>query len=239
MPQDDRPGISAEVLDDAIAEALAAVERRGRGHAESPAGAAAAAGEAPLPDVPAAAPGELERLRLELDMSQERARQVFAQLKDEHERLLRTAADLENYKKRAARERDEIQRYGNERLVKDVLPVLDNLDRALAAAASDDPLRSGVELTRRVLEDALGRFGVKGFSARGQPFDPRLHEALMSVASAEVAPGMVVEEQQRGFFLHERLIRPAAVVVSAAPPRPAAPAAAADGAGPPGSEEQP
>jgi molecular chaperone GrpE len=239
MPQDDRPGISAEVLDDAIAEALAAVERRGRGHAEPPPGAATAPGEAPLPEVPAAAPGELERLRLELDMSQERARQVFAQLKDEHERLLRTAADLENYKKRAARERDEIQRYGNERLVKDVLPVLDNLDRALAAAASDDPLRSGVELTRRVLEDALGRFGVKGFSAKGQPFDPRLHEALMSVASAEVAPGMVVEEQQRGFFLHERLIRPAAVVVSAAPPRPVAPAEPADGAGTPGGAERP
>ncbi|HET9594586.1 MAG TPA: nucleotide exchange factor GrpE [Anaeromyxobacteraceae bacterium] len=224
MPQDDRPGISSDVLEDAFAEALAAVERRGgKGAAGGPAGESPPP-EAPLPAAREPAPGEVERLRIELDMSQERARQVFAQLKDEHDRLLRTAADLENYKKRAARERDEVQRYGNERLVKEILPVLDNLDRALAAAPQEDPLRSGVEMTRRMLEDALGRFGVKGFSAKGQPFDPRVHEALMSVATADAAPGTVVEEQQRGFHLHERLIRPAAVVVAAAPPAPPAPA---------------
>jgi molecular chaperone GrpE len=227
MAQDDRPGISADVLNDAFAEALAAVERHGT---KTPVPGVAAAGSgsaaAPLPAPKGAPVEDAERLRAELDMSQERARQVFAQLKDEHDRLLRTAADLENYKKRAAKERDEVQRYGNERLVKEILPVLDNLDRALAAAPPEDPLRSGVEMTRRMLEDALGRFGVKGFSARGQPFDPRVHEALMSVATADAAPGTVVDEQQRGFFLHERLIRPAAVVVAAPPPRPAADAAA-------------
>ena len=228
MAQDDRPGISADVLNDAFAEALAAVERRGGKGAAAAADAPAA--DPPLPAPRGAVAEEVERLRIELDMSQERARQVFAQLKDEHDRLLRTAADLENYKKRAAKERDEVQRYGNERLVKEILPVLDNLDRALAAASQDDPLRSGVEMTRRMLEDALGRFGVKGFSAKGQPFDPRVHEALMSVATADVPPGTVVDEQQRGFFLQERLIRPAAVVVAAAPPR-AAPEPAAEAAG--------
>ncbi len=223
MAQDDKPGISAEVLDDAIAEALAAVERRGRKEpfAMTPAPARPEA-EAPPPALPGTVEAELQRVRLELDMSQELSRQGFAKFKDEHEKRLRAAADLENYRKRAAKERDEIQRYGNERLVKDVLPVLDSLDRALAAAPPDDPLRSGVEMTRRLLEDALGRFGVKGFSAKGQAFDPRLHEALMSVATPDGVPGRVVEEQQRGFFLHERLIRPAAVVVSAAPPKPAA-----------------
>ena len=160
---------------------------------------------------------EAEKLRLELEMSQERARKVYAQLKDEHDRLLRSAADHDNYKKRVAREKDEILRYGNERLVKEILPAVDSLDRAIVAAEGG-PLASGIQMTRRLLEDALGRFGVKGFSAKGEVFDPRVHEALMSVATAAHAPGTVVEEMQRGFFLHDRLIRPAAVVVAAAPP---------------------
>ncbi|OFX25681.1 MAG: nucleotide exchange factor GrpE [Anaeromyxobacter sp. RBG_16_69_14] len=232
MPQDGNKGaFSADIPEDAIAEALAAVEKR------EPSAGAAGVAESAQPDSEgerAAAiredaaevsvfASEEEKLRVELDMSQERARKVYEQLKDQHERLLRTAADHENYKKRAAREKDELLRYGNERLVKEILPVLDGLDRALALAAApataDQPLASGVEMTRRLLEDALGRFGVKGFSARGQPFDPRVHEALMSVACVDGPPGMVVDEQQRGFFMYDRLIRPAAVVVSAAPPR--------------------
>ncbi len=228
MTQDgDKGAFSADIPEDAIAEALAAVEKR-----EPSAGAAGVARSAlPECEVERAAaihedPAEVsvfsseeEKLRVELDMSQERARKVYEQLKDQHERLLRAAADHENYKKRAAREKDELLRYGNERLVKEILPVLDGLDRALAlaAAAADQPLASGVEMTRRLLEDALGRFGVKGFSAKGQPFDPRVHEALMSVASVDGPPGMVVDEQQRGFFMYDRLIRPATVVVSAAP----------------------
>jgi len=228
MPHDQEDGsFSADIPADAIAEALAAVERRGA-HAPPPGrpgGEVEIEVEGPTPaGTPEQRPpmAETDRLELELEMSQERARKVFEQLKDEHERLLRTAADLENYKKRAAREKDDVQRYGNERLVKDLLPVVDNLDRALAAAASGDALVSGVEMTRRLLLDALGRFGVTNFSAKDQPFDPRLHEALMTVVTAAVAPGMVIEEQQRGYYLHERLIRPAAVVVSSAPP--AAPA---------------
>jgi molecular chaperone GrpE len=160
-------------------------------------------------------------------MSQEHARKVYAQLKEEHGRLLRVAADHENYKKRVAREKDDLLRYGNERLVKEILPALDSLDRALASAGGSGPLASGIEMTRRLLEEALGRFGVKGFSAKGQTFDPRLHEALMSVATAEKEPGAVVEEMQRGFFLHDRLLRPAAVVVAVAPPVPDAPPASA------------
>ena len=221
MPHDQEDGsFSADIPADAIAEALAAVERRA-----PPAGPGVEVEvemERPTPAGPAeqrAPMAEADQLRLELEMSQERSRKVFEQLKDEHDRLLRTAADLDNYKKRAAREKDEIQRYGNERLVKDLLPVVDNLDRALAAAATPgDALVSGVELTRRLLLDSLGRSGVTSFSSQGQPFDPRLHEALMTVVSAAAAPGTVIEEQQRGYYFHERLIRPAAVVVSTAPP---------------------
>jgi molecular chaperone GrpE len=236
MTQDsDKSAFSADIPEDAIAEALEAVERSSRG-APAPAlpGVEVEASAAPIAAGPAEVSpfsNEAEKLRLELEMSQEGSRKVYAQLKEEHERLLRTAADHENYKKRVVREKDELLRYANERLVKEILPTLDSLDRALAAARAGDPLTSGVEMTRRLLEDALGRFGVKGFSARGQTFDPRVHEALMTVATAAQAPGSVVEEMQRGFYLHDRLIRPAAVVVAAAPPAAATPPAAADGSG--------
>lgn len=215
----DKGAFSADIPENAIAEALEAVERGSRQGAAAPE-VEVEEPRRPTPAGPAedSPLNEAERLRVELDMSQERARKVYEQLREEHDKLLRVAADHENYKKRVAREKDELLRYGNERLVKEMLPVLDNLDRALASAAQDDPLASGVELTRRLLEEALGRFGVKGFSAKGQPFDPRLHEALMTVATGAAAPGIVVDEQQRGFFLHERLIRPAAVVVASAPP---------------------
>jgi molecular chaperone GrpE len=222
----DKGAFSADIPADAIAEALAAVERR----APTPAGPAGEpVMEAAPPRLRTAEEAELEKLRAELELSQEQGRKVYEQLRDEHDRRLRAAADLENYKKRATRERDEVLRYGVERLVKELLPVLDCLDRALAAAPAGDPLSSGVELTRKMLEDALGRVGVKPFSAKGQAFDPRVHEALMSIATADHAPGAVVEEQQRGFFLHDRLIRPAAVVVAAAPAAPseAPPAAGA------------
>lgn len=238
----EKGAFSADIPEDAIADALAAVERRPAPakSAEVPGAAPAAVeveveapgAEAPAPAAPAA-PDEVALLRRELELSQEHARKVFEQLKEEHDRLLRAAADLDNHRKRAARERDEVQKYGNERLVKDLLPVLDALRRALAAASADDPLRAGVEMTRRLFDDALSRYGVKSFSAKGQPFDARYHEALMTVATDAAAAGTVVEEEALGFFLHERLLRPAAVVVAVAPPLPPAPAAApADGPAP-------
>lgn len=214
MPNDEKGAFSADIPEDAIADALAAVEKRGGDEGAGPPKAPGAEPEVgPTPES-----GEVELLRRELEMSQTHARKVFEQLKDEHDKLLRVAANLENYKKRAARERDEVQRYGHERLVKEILPALDALDRALAVVPKGEPLASGVEMTRRLLEEGLSHFGVKSFSAMGQPFDPRVHEALMTLASEEVKPGTVVQEQSRGFFLNDRLIRPAAVVVSAAPP---------------------
>jgi molecular chaperone GrpE len=153
----------------------------------------------------------VERLRAELD-------RVAAKAREEHDRLLRSAADLENYRKRAAREREEIQRFGLERLVKDLLPVVDDLDRALAATPPGDPLAEGVRLVRASFERVLGRHGVVGFSALGEPFDPALHEALVQVPSADAAPGTVVLEHARGFKLNDRLVRPAMVGVAVAPP---------------------
>lgn len=206
----DKGAFSTDIPDEAIAAAVAAVEKRA--HQASSAGDVAVEVEL---DAGAPDPG-VDELRRALEESEGRAQEARLKLGEEHDARLRAAADLENYRKRSARERDELVRYANERLVKEILPVLDGLDRALAAAG-DHPVTAGVEMTRRILEEALARFGVRGFSAKGLPFDPRLHEALMTVATGEHPPGMVVDEQQRGFFMHDRLIRPAAVVVSAPP----------------------
>jgi molecular chaperone GrpE len=166
---------------------------------------------------------ELGESRQQLEFSQSKGREMMERLKDSHERGLRATADLENYKKRAQKEKEEVQKFGSERLLKDFLPVVDNLDRALEAAqkSSDfDSLRTGVEMTRKLFDSAFGKHGVKGFSAVGQPFDPRLHEAMQQVESAAVPSGHVLYEAVRGYMLNERLMRPALVVVARAPENP-------------------
>ncbi len=129
----------------------------------------------------------------------------------------RTQADFENYRKRVAREAAAAQQRGVCGLAKELLPALDNLDRALAAAAQDDPLLDGVRLVRSELAAALARVGIESFDPVGEPFDPEVHEA---VATAPQAPGgagsgTVVEVYQPGYRLGESIIRPARVVVAA------------------------
>jgi molecular chaperone GrpE len=150
-------------------------------------------------DEPAEA--EIQRLRAEL-----------AQLKD---RVLRERADAENVKKRVAREKADALRFANEGLIKDLLPVLDNLQRALEHARTSrevDPIIEGVELVVRSFNDALGRHGVQEVAARGVPFDPAHHEAFSHVESDQPA-NTVIDEHQRGYLLHGRLLRPALVTV--------------------------
>jgi molecular chaperone GrpE len=151
---------------------------------------------------------------VQLADAEARARSAEEQLAQEHDRLLRAAADLENFRKRAAREREEIQKFGVERLLLDLVPIIDNLDRALAAAAESDPLAEGVKLVRRMFEEALSKHGVTIESALGKQFDPRRDEALAQVPGAAADPGTVVHEHGRAFFLHGRLVRPAMVAVS-------------------------
>jgi molecular chaperone GrpE len=160
----------------------------------------------------------------------------------EDERLLRLAADFENYKKRVAREREEYVAHANERLVKDLLPILDDLERALAAAeqhsarygaaeadasaedrlrqayADEAQLEEGVRLVHRSLAQLLQRNGVKEIAAEGK-FDPHVHEALLSQPS-EAEEGSVIDVVQKGYTLADRVVRPARVVIAAAPPAP-------------------
>jgi molecular chaperone GrpE len=203
----------ADIPADAVEEALRSVEKveHERQEAEGTEVTVGAGGEAPVDA------GRLRSLEAQLELSQEKARETMERLKEAHDRYVRAAADLENYKKRAARERDEVLKFGNEKLLKELLPVVDGLDRALASAPPDDPMVKGVQLVRASLEQALAKHGVTGFSALGQPFDPARHEALMQVPTADHPPGTVVIEHARGFLLNERLVRPAMVGVASAP----------------------
>ncbi len=129
----------------------------------------------------------------------------------------RTQADFENYRKRVARESAGAQARGVASLAKELLPALDNLDRALDAAAQDDPLLEGVRFVRSELSDALARVGVESFSPVGETFDPSLHEAMASTPQPAGGPasGTVVEVYQPGYRLGPTVIRPARVVVAA------------------------
>ena len=211
----DKGAFRAEIPLDAVEDALRSVERIARGEPD-PAVPLEVDGEAAAP----AEPSEVESLRAQLELSQAKGREVLEKLRAEHEQLLRAAADLENYKKRAAKERDEIQRFGIEKVLRDLLPAVDGLDRALAAAPAGDALADGVRLVRSALEQTLARHGVTAFSAMGERFDPALHEALLQVPTAAAPPGTVVLEHARGFKLHDRLLRPAMVGVARAAPAP-------------------
>jgi molecular chaperone GrpE len=142
------------------------------------------------------------------------------QVEEKQDRLLRALAEAENVKRRAQRERDEYVRYANESLLRDLIPVLDNFDRALTAARATGEapgVVGGVELIQRELLKALERVGVTRYSALGQPFDPNRHEAIARVVSADAKPGTVVAEIAPGYALHNRVLRAALVSVAAAP----------------------
>ena len=135
------------------------------------------------------------------------------------DRLLRLAADFENFKKRAARERQEYVQLANERLIAELIPILDDLERALSSAEQHEEaqLEDGVRLVHRALAGLLERHGVSPIETEGK-FDPHVHEALLSQPS-EAEEGSVIDVVQKGYRLGERVVRPARVVV-AAPPAP-------------------
>jgi molecular chaperone GrpE len=134
------------------------------------------------------------------------------------DRWKRAAADFDNFRKRALREREELVTLANERLVKDLLPILDDLERALEAAAQhqEAQLEEGVRLTHRALAALLARNGVKEIET-GAMFDPHVHEALLTQPS-EAEEGSVIDVVQKGYTLGDRVVRPARVVVAAALP---------------------
>ena len=143
-----------------------------------------------------------------------------AEAKTNYDLFLRERADLENFKRRTQREQAESLRFANESLIRDLLPVIDNLERAIGHAQSGSngqPLVEGVVLVIRSFLDTLEKYGVTRETAKGEPFDPTRHEAMAQAESTEVTPNTVVDEYCPAYLLHGRLLRPALVTVAKAP----------------------
>lgn len=145
------------------------------------------------------------------------ARDELGRVRDQ---LLRTAADFDNFRKRARRDIQEAERRGREELMRELLPVFDNLERASAhtdSATDVQALADGIRMVMRQFYDTLGRVGVERIDAEGKAFDPALHEAIQHLETTEHAPGTVATMVQAGYRMGDRLIRPAMVVVAKAP----------------------
>jgi len=146
--------------------------------------------------------------------------QAQAELQRVRDQLLRTAADFDNFRKRSRRETQDAERRAREELLRDMLPVFDNFERASQHASTATDIKSladGISMVMRIFLDTLSRLGVERIQAMGQPFDPALHEAVQQLESAEHAPGTVVAEVAPGYRMGERLVRPAMVVVAKPP----------------------
>jgi molecular chaperone GrpE len=172
-----------------------------------------AAGAEPLVTMEAATvtPEQLQELK-------ERAAKA-----DEHwDRLLRTTADLDNFKKRAAREKQDAIKYANEGLLQKLVPLLDNLEMALVATKQPkneavQSLQTGIQMVYQQFKNVLADIGLEEIEALGKPFDPNLHEAVSQQETAGVPEGQVVQQLRRGYKFRDRLLRPASVVVAKKP----------------------
>lgn len=140
--------------------------------------------------------------------------------KENFDRYLRLSAEMENFKKRAEKEKAETYKFANENLVKDLLPVLDNLERAMEHgrdAENSKALLEGIEMTQKGFWAVLEKYGITLVDAMGAEFDPNHHEAIMVQEDAQSPPGVVITQIQKGYRLHNRLVRPAMVIVSKKP----------------------
>jgi molecular chaperone GrpE len=142
-----------------------------------------------------------------------------AECRENWDKFLRERADLENYRKRANREKEELLNYGTKSLIEEILPVVDNLERALSHASENGltGLMEGVQMTHSMLITALKKFGVAPIETTGAVFDPSFHQAMTQIPTDQQPPNTVVDEFQRGYMLKDRLLRPAMVSVASAP----------------------
>ncbi len=149
----------------------------------------------------------------------ERVRELQETAEKNYELYLRSQAELENMKKRFQREKQDFIKFSNESIIKQLLPVVDSLEKAIEHSVEDhtvDALREGVQLTLKTLTDVLERVGVKEVKALGEAFDPNFHQAMSQQEDDTVSSGTVLQEAQKGYLLNDRLIRPSMVIVSKA-----------------------
>jgi len=221
---EEAPNVASPELEAAMQEALASLEKR----------TAPAAAEGPPPPTPK----ELE-LKMQILDLQRRVRQLeqdlekrTSEVRQNFEQGQRLKEHLEGFRARVQKEKADWFNYGHEPLAREILPVVDNLERALAHAARPEDykaLREGVALTCRLFLQVLGKFGIEPITALGQPFNPAFHEAMRAMESAEAAPNTVVEEHQKGYTLRDRLLRPSMVTISRRPSVPEGTGAAEEG----------
>lgn len=164
-------------------------------------------------DEPPASAGEIEKLRAELDEARAKAR-------EQYDTMLRTVADFDNYRKRIARDQIRDREQAEEKVLKKLLPVIDNFERGLEhmrTSATVDAIKQGVEATYQQLLSVLREFGVEQMKALNTPFDPKLHDALTQVPDAAVPENTVITVAEAGYLIKDRVLRHAKVVVSRAP----------------------
>jgi molecular chaperone GrpE len=156
-----------------------------------------------------------------VDAVQAEIESLTAQLTEAKEQALRAQAEAQNARRRAEQDVEKAHKFGQEKLVNDLLPVVDNLERALEAMGDADetlkPVLEGVELTLKSFQDTLKRHSIEALHPLGEPFDPQLHQAMTMVPSPDAEPNTVIDVFQKGYTLHGRLVRPAMVVVAKAP----------------------
>jgi len=155
---------------------------------------------------------QLKEVQTRLEAKEQEAKETY-------ERLLRVSADFENYKKRSARETEEFRKYANQTLLKEMLSVVDNLELAINSSnhgkKTDKNLIEGLNLTLNEILRVFEKFDVKPIEAQGQTFDPAFHEAVMREETDDFPENTVISEFQKGYLIHDRLLRPAMVVVAA------------------------
>jgi molecular chaperone GrpE len=151
------------------------------------------------------------------DAAQSPEQRAQEELQIFQDKYMRLAAEFENYKRRAQRDQSDSIRYANESLLKKILPTLDNLERAIKSgtdAGASGALIEGVELTHKQFLETIEKLGVRQVTSTGAEFDPNIHQAVAQVESETAAPNTVVEEFQKGYFLYDRILRPAMVTVA-------------------------
>ena len=171
--------------------------------------------EEALPDTDLSQPEIASESIAETILSPEQ--QAQEELQIYQDKYVRLAAEFENYKKRAQRDQSDSIRYANESLLKNLLSTIDNLERAIQSgkdAGTTGPLLEGIELTHKQILETVGKLGVRQVSSAGGVFDPNIHQAVAQVESDTAEPNTVVEEFQKGYFLHDRILRPAMVTVA-------------------------
>lgn len=142
------------------------------------------------------------------------------EVKTLYDKLLRTQAEFENYKKRIEKEKSDLRKYAGEGILREIIHTVDNLEMAITHASESNQSKSiseGIEIILKQLLKSLERFGVKSFISIGEMFDPNRHEAVVQMESEEHEPNTIIAESQKGYFLHDRLLRPALVTVTRAP----------------------